>query len=233
MHARTRSTAVTELRAVLKNSALPLDNTRSERALRKIVTGRKSWMFYGSDAHAESAAAIFSLIATCRLHGVEPRQYLDELMRVLPYWPSDRYLELAPFDATQLHAGRNDTNPIRRPTHAGLSCARTTARGNARVQRPARRHRGTRELNRRDRASSYRKCARRAQQRAAERGSQQQSGQSRTVRNRNVQCTRIERSSHNLDGSCRERNRYRAGCWRWRSKREHRHGKRFTHSKHG
>jgi hypothetical protein len=39
-------------------------------------------MFYGSDAHAEGAAAILSLIATCRLHGVEPRQYLDELMRV-------------------------------------------------------------------------------------------------------------------------------------------------------
>src|SRR5690606_34415767 len=85
-----------ELRAVLRDIHLPLDNTRSERALRKLVVGRRNWMFYGSDAHAESAAAIFTLIATCRLHQVEPRQYLDELMRVLPYWPSERYLELAP-----------------------------------------------------------------------------------------------------------------------------------------
>jgi len=85
-----------ELRAVLLDVHLPLDNTRSERALRKLVVGRKNWMFYGSDAHAESAAATFTLIATCRLHHIEPRQYLDELMRVLPYWPRERYLELAP-----------------------------------------------------------------------------------------------------------------------------------------
>ena len=85
-----------ELRAVLKNHKLPLDNTRSERALRKIVIGRKAWMFYGSDIHAESAAAILTLIATSRVHRIETRQYLDELMRVLPYWPSTRYLELAP-----------------------------------------------------------------------------------------------------------------------------------------
>jgi hypothetical protein len=51
-----------------------------------------------------SATAIFSLIATRRLHGVEPRQYLDELMRVLPYWPSARYLELAPQNWTATRA---------------------------------------------------------------------------------------------------------------------------------
>ena len=77
-------------------SERPLDNTRSERALRKIVVGRKAWMFYGSDTHAEAAAAIFSIIASCRLHRLDPFAYLDELLRVLPYWPRERYLELSP-----------------------------------------------------------------------------------------------------------------------------------------
>lgn len=86
----------TELLRVLDDPKLPLDNTRSERALRKIVVGRKSWMFYGSDTHAEAAAAIFSLIASSRLHGLDPYRYLEEILRVLPYWPQDRYLELAP-----------------------------------------------------------------------------------------------------------------------------------------
>ncbi len=45
-------------------------------------SGRKNWMFYGSDTHAESAAAIFSLIASCRLHRIDPQQYLDEILRV-------------------------------------------------------------------------------------------------------------------------------------------------------
>lgn len=85
-----------ELRRVLDDGRLPLDNTRSERSLRKIVVGRKNWMFYGSDSHAESAAAIFSLIASCRLHSLDPEQYLDEILRVLPHWPTQRYLELAP-----------------------------------------------------------------------------------------------------------------------------------------
>jgi transposase len=85
-----------ELMRVLDNVKLPLDNTRSERALRKIVVGRKAWMFYGSDTHAEAAAAIFSVIASCRLHRVDPFSYLDEILRILPYWPRGRYLELAP-----------------------------------------------------------------------------------------------------------------------------------------
>ena len=42
-----------ELRRVLADGRLPLDNTRAERSLRKIVVGRKNWMFYGSDSHAE------------------------------------------------------------------------------------------------------------------------------------------------------------------------------------
>jgi hypothetical protein len=53
-------------------------------------------MFYGSDLHAESAAALFSLIASCRLHKIDPEAYLDEVLRLLPYWPQDRFLELAP-----------------------------------------------------------------------------------------------------------------------------------------
>ena len=85
-----------ELVRVLDDVKLPLDNTRSERELRKIVVGRKAWMFYGSDTHAEAAAAIFTIIASCRLHRLDPFMYLDEVLRVLPHWPQQRYLELAP-----------------------------------------------------------------------------------------------------------------------------------------
>lgn len=85
-----------ELRRVFLDGRLPLDNTRSERALRKVVVGRKNWMFYGSDVHAEAAASIFSLVASCRLHRLDPELYLDEVMRVLPYWPRERYIDLAP-----------------------------------------------------------------------------------------------------------------------------------------
>jgi hypothetical protein len=76
-----------ELRRVLVDGRLALDNTRSERALRVLVVGRKNWMFYGSDVHAEAAAALFSLIASCRLHRLDAERYLSEVARVVPYWP--------------------------------------------------------------------------------------------------------------------------------------------------
>jgi hypothetical protein len=62
----------------------------------KGVAARALRGFCGSDMHAEAAAAIFSVIASCRLHGLDPFQYLEEILRVLPYWPRDRYVELAP-----------------------------------------------------------------------------------------------------------------------------------------
>ena len=59
-----------------------------------MAVGRKAWLFVGSDAQA--TANLFSLIASCKLHGLDPEAYLRDLFRVLPHWPRDRYLELAP-----------------------------------------------------------------------------------------------------------------------------------------
>ncbi len=73
-----------------------LENNASERALRSIATGRNSWLFFGSNDHAQAAANLFSLIASCKLHGLDAETYLAEIIRVAPYWPRDRYLELAP-----------------------------------------------------------------------------------------------------------------------------------------
>jgi hypothetical protein len=102
------------LRRVFLDGRLPLDNTRSERALRKIVVGRKNWMLYGSDTHARAAAAIFSVLASCRLHGTEPERYLEELIRVLPCWPEDRFLELSPklWKATRLRLAEHELSAL-------------------------------------------------------------------------------------------------------------------------
>jgi hypothetical protein len=68
--------------------------TNQEQELRRVLADGR--LFYGSNSHAESAAAVFSLVASCRLHGIDPQQYLEEVMRVLPDWPKERYLELSP-----------------------------------------------------------------------------------------------------------------------------------------
>nr|WP_240358926.1 IS66 family transposase [Myxococcus vastator] len=84
------------LRCFLDDGRLLLENNRSERELRRIAVGRKAWLFVGSDDHAERAGHLFTLIATARLHGLEPEAYLRDVLRVLAHWPHQRYLELAP-----------------------------------------------------------------------------------------------------------------------------------------
>ncbi len=84
------------LRRFLEDGRLPMTNNHSERALRGIATGRRAWMFFGSDDHATAAANLFSLIASCELRGLDAETYLAEIIHVLPFWPKGRYLELAP-----------------------------------------------------------------------------------------------------------------------------------------
>ena len=81
----------------LDDGRLRIDNNAAERALRSpIAVGRKAWLFFGSNDHASAAANVFSLIASCVLHKLDVEAYLADIIRVLPYWPRDRYLELAP-----------------------------------------------------------------------------------------------------------------------------------------
>jgi len=84
------------LKRFLDDGRLEMTNNRSERALRRVAVGRKNWLFVGSDGHAENTGALMSLIASARLWGLDPELYLRDILRVLPYWPRDRYLELAP-----------------------------------------------------------------------------------------------------------------------------------------
>jgi transposase len=92
---------------------LVLSNNGAERALKAVAVGRKAWLFCGSDDHAKSTAALFSLIASARLHGLDAEEYLRCIIRLVPLWPGDRMIELAPLfwartrdrlDATQLAA---------------------------------------------------------------------------------------------------------------------------------
>jgi len=85
------------LRRFLEDARLKMDNTAAEREIKPVATGRKNWLFFGSDDHASAAANLLSLIASAKLHAIDPEQYLAELIHVMPYWPRERYLELAPF----------------------------------------------------------------------------------------------------------------------------------------
>src|SRR5215831_19135221 len=80
----------------LDDPQLPAHNNASENGLRREVVGRRNWTFLGTDDAGEVNATFVSLLASCRLHEIEPSSYLRDLLCLLPSWPSRRVLELAP-----------------------------------------------------------------------------------------------------------------------------------------
>ena len=66
---------------------LAIDNNASENALRRVAIGRKNWLFCGSDNGGNTAAILFSLIASCQRHKVDPFEYLQDVLTRLPASP--------------------------------------------------------------------------------------------------------------------------------------------------
>jgi transposase len=75
---------------------LAIDNNAAENALRRIAVGRKNWLFCGSDTGGQTAAILFSLIATCERHKVNPFEYLRDVLDRIASQPMSRLAELLP-----------------------------------------------------------------------------------------------------------------------------------------
>jgi transposase len=70
----------TALTRCFDDARLSLDNNSAERALRGVAIGRKNYLFAGSDAGGRRAAAMYSLIETAKLNGVNPQAYLTDVL---------------------------------------------------------------------------------------------------------------------------------------------------------
>ena len=62
------------------DGTLEIDNNAAERALRVVALGRKNYLFCGSDAGGERAAAIYSLLGSAKLNGLDPEIYLQHVL---------------------------------------------------------------------------------------------------------------------------------------------------------
>lgn len=104
----------TALTRFLDDGKIPIHNNRSELELRRLVVGRANWLFVGSDESADWTCTFVSLVASCELHGLDPEAYLRDLFRLLPTWPKNRMLELAPKNWTATRA-RLDLSELELP----------------------------------------------------------------------------------------------------------------------
>jgi transposase len=104
-YALTRWEALTRF---VDDGRIEMDNNAAERSLRGVALGRKNYLFAGSDAGGERAAAIYSLIGSAKLNDLDPETYLREVLTRIADHPINRIEELLPWN---LAASVPPTNP--------------------------------------------------------------------------------------------------------------------------
>jgi len=81
-----------------EDGRIEMDNNAAERALRAVALGRKNYLFAGSDTGGERAAAIYSLLGTAKLNGIDPEAYLSSVLHRIADHPINRIAELLPWN---------------------------------------------------------------------------------------------------------------------------------------
>ncbi len=77
---------------------IEIDNNAAERSLRGVALGRKNYLFAGSDVGGERAAAIYSLVGSAKLNGLDPEGYLREVLTRIADHRINRIDELLPWN---------------------------------------------------------------------------------------------------------------------------------------
>jgi hypothetical protein len=82
----------------LDDGTIEMDNSAAERALRTVALGRKNYLFAGSDSGGERAAAIYTLLGTAKLNGLDPELYLRHVLERISEHPVNRLQQLLPWN---------------------------------------------------------------------------------------------------------------------------------------
>ena len=90
-----------------------MSNNAAERALRGVAVGRRNWTFAGSDRGGERAAAVYTLVETAKLNGVDPQAWLADVLARLPDHPAKRVGDLLPWN---WGAARPDVATVGQPS---------------------------------------------------------------------------------------------------------------------
>jgi transposase len=82
----------------LEDGRICLSNNAAERAMRGVALGRRSWLFAGSDRGGQRAAAVYSLVTTAKMNGVDPQAWLADVLSRIAEHPAHRIDELLPWN---------------------------------------------------------------------------------------------------------------------------------------
>jgi len=78
------------------NGMLSIDNNPVENSLRGVAIGRKNYLFCGSHEAAKRSAMLYSLLGTCKMNGINPFEWLKDVLERIPSHPINKIKELLP-----------------------------------------------------------------------------------------------------------------------------------------
>jgi transposase len=87
-----------------QDGRLEIDNGSAERYLRRVASGRKSWLFAGSHGGAERFASVLSMVSSAEAAVVDPGSYIRDIIQTVDSWPNKRLSDLLPHKWRELRA---------------------------------------------------------------------------------------------------------------------------------
>jgi transposase len=90
---------------------LAIDNNAAERALKRVAIGRKNWLFAGNDRAGQTAATLYTLIASAERHGVDPQRYLTSVLAKIASTPAGELDQFLPDVWKREAAGEGPSGP--------------------------------------------------------------------------------------------------------------------------
>ena len=100
------------LRVFIKDPIVDLDTNDLERALRVIPMGKKNWLFCQGEVGAEHVATIQTLLASCRAHGINPYDYLVDVLQRIDVHPAKDVAQLTPARWKEMFAAQRMVSPL-------------------------------------------------------------------------------------------------------------------------
>ena len=79
-----------------EDGTLNIDNNPVENSIRPVALGRKNYLFAGSHEAAARSGMLYSLLGTCKMHGIEPYNWLKKVLVQIPEWPVNQVHLLLP-----------------------------------------------------------------------------------------------------------------------------------------
>jgi hypothetical protein len=81
---------------IFEDSRIELDNNLIENAIRPLALSRKNFLFVGSQKAAQDAAMLYSFFGSCKMHGVNPQEWLEDTLKRIPDHSIQKLEELLP-----------------------------------------------------------------------------------------------------------------------------------------